>query len=78
MYVTVFFGTMTIGGVLWGAMAASTGLPVTHFIAAGGALLAIPLTHTGNRRPGQELDLSPSMHRPEPSLRTRWKTMRVP
>lgn len=27
---------------------------------------------------GARLDLSPSMHRPEPSLRTRWKTMRVP
>jgi hypothetical protein len=44
MYVTVFFGTMTIGSVLWGEMAGFTGLPVTHFIAAAGALLAIPLT----------------------------------
>jgi MFS family permease len=66
MYVTVFFGTMTIGSVLWGEMAGLTGLPVTHFIAAGGALLAIPLTRRWKLQTGAGIDLSPSMHWPEP------------
>jgi MFS family permease len=66
MYVTVFFGTMTIGSVLWGAMAGLAGLPVTHFIAAGGALLAIPLTRRWQLQTAVGLDLSPSMHWPEP------------
>jgi predicted MFS family arabinose efflux permease/quinol monooxygenase YgiN len=66
MYVTVFFGTMTIGSVLWGEMAGFTGLPVTHFIAAAGALLAIPLTQRWKLQTGAGIDLSPSMHWPEP------------
>jgi predicted MFS family arabinose efflux permease len=43
-YVAVFFGTLTIGSVLWGQVAGMVGLPLAHFIAAGGALLAIPST----------------------------------
>jgi len=66
MYVTVFFGTLSIGSVLWGAMAGLTGLPLTHFIAAAGALLAIPLTQRWKLQTGAGLDLSPSMHWPEP------------
>ena len=66
MYVTVFFGTMTISSVLWGEMAGLTGLPVTHFIAAAGALWAIPLTQRWKLQTGAGLDLSPSMHWPEP------------
>ncbi len=66
MYVTVFFGTMTIGSVLWGEMAGLTGLPVTHFIAAAGALLAIPLTQHWKLQTSTGIDLSPSMHWPEP------------
>jgi len=66
MYVTFFFGTMTIGSVLWGEMAGLTGLPVTHFIAAAGALLAIPLTQHWKLQTGAGIDLSPSMHWPEP------------
>jgi predicted MFS family arabinose efflux permease len=44
MYVCVFFGSMTIGSVAWGVMAEHAGLPVTHYVAAAGALAAIPLT----------------------------------
>jgi predicted MFS family arabinose efflux permease len=42
MYITVFSGAMTLGGAIWGQVAAMTGLPMTHFAAAGGMLLAIP------------------------------------
>src|SRR6202022_4952875 len=32
MFVTVFFGAMTIGSVIWGKLAGMGGLPVPHFI----------------------------------------------
>jgi hypothetical protein len=64
MYVTVFFRNN--GSVLWGEMAELTGLPLTHFIAGAGALLAIPLTQHWKLQTGAGIDLSPSMHWPEP------------
>jgi hypothetical protein len=66
MYVTVFFGTLTIGSVLWGQVAGILGLPLAHFIAAGGALLAIPVTWHWKLRTGRGPDLTPSMHWPMP------------
>jgi transmembrane secretion effector len=44
MFVTVFFGAMTAGSVLWGKLASELGLPAAHFIAAAGALGGIALT----------------------------------
>ena len=66
MYVTVFFGTMTLGSALWGEVASLSGLPVTHFIAAAGALAAVPLTAHWKLQTAAGLDLTPSMHWPEP------------
>ena len=64
MYQTVFFGTMTIGSVLWGELAAVMGLSTANFIAAAGALLAIPLTWQWKLQTGAGVDLTPSMHWP--------------
>jgi MFS family permease len=66
MYVTVFFGTMTLGSLLWGELASEVGLRWTHLIAAAGALLAIPLTWGWRLQTSPGLDLTPSMHWPEP------------
>ena len=66
MYVAVFFGTLTIGSVLWGQVAGMVGLPLAHFVAAGGALIAIPLTWRWKLHTGHGLDLTPSMHWPMP------------
>jgi MFS family permease len=66
MYVTVFFGTMAIGSALWGELASAIGLPLAHFIAAGGALLAVPLTFRWTLQTRAKIDLTPSMHWPEP------------
>jgi hypothetical protein len=66
MYVTAFFGTLTIGSVLWGQVAGMLGLPLTHFIAAGGALIAIPSTWRWKLHTGRGPDLTPSMHWPMP------------
>ena len=43
-YVTVFFGTMSFGSVLWGWVAERFGLAPAHYIAAAGALGAIALS----------------------------------
>ena len=68
MYVTVFFGSMSLGSVLWGVLAQRSGLPVAHLLAAAGALLALPLTRRFRLRTGPQPDLTPSMHWPEPVL----------
>jgi hypothetical protein len=41
-------------------------LPLAHYLAASGALLAIPLTWRWKLQTGAEFDLSPSMHWPTP------------
>lgn len=66
MYVTVFFGTMTLGSVIWGGLSEIVGLPATHFIAAAGALAAVPLTSRWKLHTGAGIDLTPSMHWPDP------------
>ena len=66
IYVTVFFGALTIGSALWGEIAAHLGLPVAHLLAAFGALAAIPLTRRAHLQAAAGLDLTPSMHWPTP------------
>ena len=65
VYVTVFFGAMTAGSLLWGHVAGITGLAVAHDIAAAGALVAIALTWRWKLH-GAAVDLTPSAHWPEP------------
>jgi MFS family permease len=68
MFVTVFFGAMTVGSAFWGQVAGMLGLPGAHFIAAAGALAAIPLTWRWKLQTGAAIDLTPSMHWPAPVL----------
>jgi hypothetical protein len=57
---------MTLGSAVWGEVADIAGLPLTHVIAACGALLAIPLTRRWKLQTGAGVDLTPSMHWPVP------------
>jgi MFS family permease len=66
LFVTVFFGAMTLGSAIWGQVAGLAGLPAAHFMAAAGALLAIPLTWRWKLQTGAAIDLMPSMHWPVP------------
>jgi MFS family permease len=68
MFVTVFFGAMTVGSAVWGQVAGMVGLPLAHFIAAAGALAAIPVTWRWKLQTGADIDLTPSMHWPAPVL----------
>ena len=66
LFVTVFFGAITVGSALWGHVAVLAGLPGAHLIAAAGALLAIPLTWRWKLQTAAGIDLTPSMHWPAP------------
>jgi MFS family permease len=66
IYVTVFFGALTVGSAVWGEVASLMGLPMAHFLAAAGAVLAIPLTWRFRLHAAAGLDLTPSMHWPTP------------
>lgn len=66
IYVTTLFGAMALGSVVWGEVASTLGLPIAHYLAAGGALFAIALTWRWKLQTGAALDLTPSMHWPTP------------
>ena len=66
VYMTVLFGTTTLGSAIWGEVASAAGLPTAHFLAAAGALLAIPLTWRWKLQTALSVDLTPSMSWPAP------------
>src|SRR5207302_1754116 len=61
MFVTAFFGTLSLGSAIWGHVAGMIGLSAAHLIAAAGALVAIPLTWRWKLQTGAGIDLGPSM-----------------
>lgn len=67
-YVTVFFGTMSAGSVLWGWLGERLGLAPAQYIAAAGALCAMALSRRWRLQTGPAADLTPSMHWPEPVM----------
>ena len=71
IYVTVFFGALTLGSALWGQAARVGGLSMAHFLAAAGILIAVPLTWRWKLQTGAGIDLTPSMHWPTPVLSQR-------
>lgn len=66
IFVTVFFGAMSAGSLIWGQVASMIGIPLALLIAAAGATAAVPLTWRWKLQQGADLDLVPSMHWPEP------------
>ena len=66
MYMTVMFGSLTLGSALWGQLATLTSLQAALFIAAAGMLVAIPLTWRWKLQTGERLDLTPSTQWPAP------------
>ena len=65
-FLTVFFGAMSGGSLLWGQVASSVGIATCLLLAAAGAMLMIPLTWRFRLNQGAVLDLAPSMHWPSP------------
>lgn len=67
LYLTVFFGGMTLGSLGWGNLASIIGLAPTLGVAAG-AVVAIGLVAHHWPLPAGDADLTPSLHWPEPAV----------
>lgn len=68
IFLTVFFGSMALGSLVWGQIASIVGIPICLLFAAAGALLFVPLTWRAKLNQGAAMDLAPSMHWPAPVL----------
>jgi Transmembrane secretion effector len=62
IFLTVFFGAMTVGSAVWGKVASMEGLSITFYIAAAGAAVGMILTYRWGLQGAAALDLTPSMH----------------
>ena len=68
IFLTAFFGSMSAGSLLWGQVASTWGVSTALLAAATGAVLAIPAVRAARLGAADDIDLSPSMHWPEPIL----------
>jgi MFS family permease len=68
IFVTAFFGALSVGSAIWGQIAGMAGLPTAHFLAAAGALATIPLTWRWKLQQVAEIDLTPSLSWPAPVI----------
>jgi predicted MFS family arabinose efflux permease len=66
IFVTVMFGALTLGGLLWGKVAALDGTSGALLAAAAVAALTIPLTWKWKLQTGAGIDFTPSQHWPAP------------
>ena len=68
IFLTVFFGCMAAGSLVWGQVASLFGVSAALAAAAATALLLIPLTWRVKLAGAAPLDHAPSAHWPEPLL----------
>ncbi|TPQ31634.1 MFS transporter [Cupriavidus pinatubonensis] len=68
IFVTVFFGSMSAGSIVWGQTATHFGISAALLIASAGAVLAIALTWRYKLQQGDSSQLAPSMHWPAPTV----------
>jgi MFS family permease len=66
VFVTVLFGSMSLGSVIWGKVGSFAGVSPALLMAAAGALIAIPMSWRWKLQTGAGVDFSPSMHWPAP------------
>jgi predicted MFS family arabinose efflux permease len=77
VFLTVIYGTMTLCSAAWGELAARSGVTTALMIAAGLAIVAVPLTWRWKLQQGA-LDLSPSQHWSLPETREEIENDRGP
>ena len=68
MYLLVFFGGMAGSSALWGLIASSTGVPTALILAAAGLGLGLLTAIKYRLKAGENINLTPSMHWPVPTL----------
>ena len=78
IFLTAYFGAMTLGSALWGEVASLKGLPFALFAAAVCAALGLASTWRWKLETGAAQDLSPSMHWRAPAFATRLENDRGP
>jgi hypothetical protein len=66
VYLMVFFGAMSAGGILWGVIATRSGAPVAMTAAACGMFATLALIPRFRLIDHEKLDLTPSLHWPAP------------
>jgi MFS family permease len=62
IFLTVFFGAMTLGSAVWGKVASMEGVPAALYLAAAGAFVGLIATWGRKLQTAAALDLSPAMH----------------
>ena len=78
IYVTVMYGGLSLGSLVWGLAAGKLGLGPAQLIAAAGCALTVPLLRGWKLQTAKGLDLSPSMHWPAPTTVTDFSGERGP
>jgi hypothetical protein len=68
IFLTAYFGAMTVGSAIWGQIASVAGLSTTLYVAAAGAFIGMIATWRRKLQTGAAFDLSPSMHWRTPVL----------
>jgi len=68
VYLMVFFGAMTAGSLLWGAVATRVGAPLAITLAACGMFATLALVPRFRVMDHKQVDLTPSLHWPAPMV----------
>ena len=68
IYLTVFFGSMTAGSLLWGQVASLTSIPIALMAAGATGILLLLIALRAPLAKNDGSTLAPSMHWPEPVL----------
>jgi MFS family permease len=68
IYLLVFQGGTAAGSVFWGAVATSVGIPTSLMLAAFGIVAGLVIAKRYRLASGEKVDLTPSLHWPEPHV----------
>jgi predicted MFS family arabinose efflux permease len=71
IFLTVYFGALTLGSAVWGEVATVKGVPFALWAAGAGTLVGLALTWAWKLQPSEAQDLTPSMRWRAPSFLNR-------
>ena len=71
IFLTVYFGALTLGSALWGEVATAKGVPFALYAAGGATLIGLALTSRWKLQASEANDLTPSMRWRAPSFANR-------
>jgi MFS family permease len=71
VFLTVYFGALTVGSALWGKVASLDGVPTALWISAGCAAVGMIVSWPWKLQTSAEHDLTPSLHWNKPAFAQR-------